>query len=65
MKYFFDKLQCINKKEKNNMKYVVLNFNALIRRIRREEKKRILTHLMKYVTNFWCSVGVLNANALT
>ena len=47
------------------MKYVVLNFNALIRRIRREEKKRILTHLMKYVTTFRCSVGVLNANALT
>ena len=47
------------------MKYVVLNFNALIRRIRREEKKRILTHLMKYVTTFWCSVGVLNANVLT
>ena len=37
---FFDKLQCINKKEKNNMKYVVLNFNALIRRIRRKEKKK-------------------------
>ena len=40
MKYFFDKVQCINKKEKNNMKYVVLNFNALIRRIRRKEKKK-------------------------
>ena len=37
---FFDKLQCINKKEKNNVKYVVLKFNALIRRIRRKEKKK-------------------------
>ena len=46
---FFDKLQCINKKDKKE----------------RKKKKWILTHLMKYVTTFWCSIGVLNANALT